>query len=87
MVSIGVVLAAEVDSGAGMMKSARAMASLNEELLHWLLVQLIGWSVAAVGKMEQIKEAPEPRLITSGQHKVASPIVAASKGTGIMFRT
>jgi hypothetical protein len=40
-------------------------------------------SVVAAGNMEQINESPS-RLITNGQQMVASPIVAASKGTGMM---
>jgi hypothetical protein len=40
-------------------------------------------SVVAFGKMEQINDSSS-RLITSGQQIVASPMVAASKGTGIM---
>jgi hypothetical protein len=40
-------------------------------------------SVVAVGSIEQTNESPS-RLITIGQQIVASPIVAASRGTGMM---
>lgn len=43
-------------------------------------------SVVAVGNIEQISKSPS-RFTTNGQHMVASPIVAASKGTGMVWRT
>lgn len=64
-----------------MLKSARSIASGNEALSNILPEQLFSWSVVAVDKIEQIRESPA-RFMTSGQHMVASPIVAASKGTG-----
>lgn len=64
-----------------MLKLARLIASWKQSLSKLLPWQLFITSVVAVGKTEQIRESAS-RLITSGQHMVASPIVAASKGTG-----
>ena len=41
--------------------------------------------MVAFGRIEQIKESPF-RFITNGQQIVASPIVAASRGTGMIYR-
>lgn len=43
-------------------------------------------SVVAVSNIEQIKEFPS-LFMTNGQQMVESPIVAASKGTGIIYKT
>lgn len=64
-------------------KSARLIASGKQGLRSLLLWHIISESVVAVGNIEQIKESPS-RFITSGQQMVASPIVAASSGTGTM---
>lgn len=66
-----------------MVKSARWIASGKEALLKLLPEQLFSRSVVAVDRIEQISESPS-RFITNGQQMVASPIVAASKGTGTM---
>lgn len=67
-----------------MVKSARAMASLNAGLSKRFVLHIISVSVVALERMEKIIESPS-RLKTSGQQMVAFPIVAASKGTGIMY--
>lgn len=59
------------------------MASGKESVVNFLLEQYIARSVVAAGSIEQIKESSS-RLITNGQQMVASPIVAASNGTGMM---
>jgi hypothetical protein len=69
-----------------MVKSARLIASGKHLLTNLLLEHIIPRSVVAVGNIEQIRESPS-RLITNGQQMVASPIVAASKGTGMIERT
>lgn len=66
-----------------MVKSARLIASGKQGLTSLLLWHIISRSVVAVGSIEQTSESPT-RFITNGQHIVASPIVAASKGTGII---
>jgi hypothetical protein len=66
-----------------MENSARLIASGKEGLTNLLLEHIIPRSVVAVGNIEQISESPS-RFTTNGQHMVASPIVAASKGTGMM---
>lgn len=66
-----------------MVKSARLIASGKQGLIILLLWHIFPRSVVAVGNMEQISSSPS-RFITSGQQSVASPIVAASKGTGMM---
>lgn len=48
-----------------------------------LLLHIIPRSVVAFGNIEQINESPS-RFITKGQQMVASPIVALSKGTGMI---
>ncbi len=65
------------------MKSARLIASEKQGLFILSLWHIISRSVVAVGNIEQIIESPS-RFITNGQQMVASPIVAASRGTGIM---
>jgi hypothetical protein len=72
-----------VGGGADMVKSARLIASGKEGLTKLLLEHIIPRSVVAVGNIEQISE-PLSRFITNGQQMVASPIVAASKGTGMI---
>jgi hypothetical protein len=69
--------------GAEMVKSARAIASGKQGLTSLSLEHIMLRSVVAFGRIEQIKESPS-RLMTIGQQMVASPIVAASRGTGIM---
>jgi hypothetical protein len=69
--------------GAEMMKSARLIASEKEGLTNLSLEHIIPRSVVAVGNIEQISESLS-RFITKGQQMVASPIVAASKGTGMI---
>jgi hypothetical protein len=64
-------------------KSARFIASGKAGLINLLLSHIMSRSVVAVGNIEQINESPS-RFITNGQQIVASPIVAASKGTGMM---
>lgn len=66
-----------------MVKSARLIASGKEGLTNLSLEHIIPRSVVAVGNIEQINESPS-RFITNGQQMVASPIVAASKGTGMI---
>ena len=66
-----------------MVKSARLIASGKQGLTVFLLWHIIFRSVVALGNIEQISEFPS-RFITKGQHIVASPIVAASKGTGMI---
>lgn len=68
-----------------MVKSARLIASGKASLIKLSVEHIISRSVVAVGRIEQISEPPS-RLITIGQQIVASPIVAASKGTGMMYR-
>lgn len=68
-----------------MVKSARLIASGKQGLGNLLLQHIISRSVVAFDSIEQIKESPS-RLITKGQQMVASPIVAASRGTGMMYR-
>jgi hypothetical protein len=64
-------------------KSARLIASGKAGLTSLLLWHAMSRSVVAVGNIEHINEFPS-RFITNGQQMVASPIVAASKGTGMM---
>jgi hypothetical protein len=64
-------------------KSARFIASGKAGLINFSLWHIMSRSVVAVGNIEQIIESPS-RFITNGQQMVASPIVAASKGTGMM---
>jgi hypothetical protein len=64
-------------------KLARLVASRKEGLSTLLLLHHTFGSTVAVGNIEQINESPLP-LMTNGQQMVASPIVAASKGTGTM---
>jgi hypothetical protein len=64
-------------------KSARLIASGKARLIKLSLWHIMSRSVVAAGKIEQINESPS-RFITNGQQIVASPIVAASKGTGMM---
>lgn len=68
------------------MKSARLIASGKQGLTSVLSWHIMFVSVVAVGKIEQINESPS-RFTTRGQQIVASPIVAASKGTGMIYRT
>jgi hypothetical protein len=68
------------------LKSALLIASGKQGLTNLLLEHIIFLSVAALGKIEQISASPS-RLITNGQQIVASPMVAASRGTGTMYRT
>lgn len=65
------------------MKSARLIASGKAALTSLSLPHIMSRSVVAVGNIEQINESPS-RFITNGQQMVASPIVAVSKGTGMM---
>jgi hypothetical protein len=48
------------------------------------LEHILPRSVVGVGSMEQVSESSS-RLNTTGEHIVASPIVAASSGTGMMY--
>jgi hypothetical protein len=73
-------------SEAERLKSALRIASGKQGLINLLLQHIISLSVVALGKMEQINAFPS-RLITNGQQMVASPMVAASSGTGTMYRT
>jgi len=66
-----------------MVKSARLTASGKQGLTNLLLWHIIPRSVVAVGNIEQMIESPS-RLNTNGQQMVAFPIVAASRGTGMM---
>jgi hypothetical protein len=66
-----------------MVKLARLIASGKAGLTNLLLEHIISRSVVAVGSIEQTSESPS-RTITNGQQIVASPIVAASNGTGII---
>jgi hypothetical protein len=66
-----------------MVKLARWMASGKAGLSNLFPEQCMFRSVVAVGSIEQTNESPS-RLITIGQQIVASPIVAASRGTGMM---
>jgi hypothetical protein len=66
-----------------MVNSARLIASGNKGLTNLSLWHIIPRSVVAVGNIEQISESPS-LFITNGQQMVASPIVAASKGTGMI---
>ena len=66
-----------------MVKSAHLIASGKQGLTKLLLEHIIPRSVVAFGRIEQISESPS-RFITNGQQIVASPIVAASIGTGII---
>jgi hypothetical protein len=61
-------------------KSARRIASAKEGLGSVGPEIIFSLSVVGVGSIEQISEFPS-RLITNGAQRVASPIVAASKGT------
>jgi hypothetical protein len=72
-----------VGGGAEMVKLARLIASGKEGLINLLLEHIIPRSVVAVGNIEHINESPS-RFITNGQQIVASPIVAMSKGTGMI---
>jgi hypothetical protein len=73
-------------SEAERLKSALRIASGKQGLINLLLQHIISLSVVALGKMEQINAFPS-RLITNGQQMVASPMVAASSGTGTIYRT
>jgi hypothetical protein len=64
-----------------MVKSARLTASGREGVCNVLAWQYMSLSVVGVGSIEQISKFPS-RFTTNGQQIVASPIVAASKGTG-----
>ena len=64
-------------------KSALEIASLNAGLERLELLQNIPVSVVALGRIEKTMESPS-RLKTTGQQMVASPMVAASSGTGMM---
>jgi len=66
-----------------MVKSARLTASGREGVFNVLSWQYMLPSVVGVGNIEQISES-QSRFTTTGQQIVASPIVAASKGTGMM---
>lgn len=59
------------------------MASLNDGLDKLEALQYIPESVVALGRIENTMASPS-RLKTTGQQMVASPMVAASSGTGIM---
>ena len=72
-----------VEGAANMAKSARLIASGKAGLCSLLLWHIIPLSVVAFGNIEQISESPS-RFITNGQQMVASPIVAVSKGTGMI---
>ncbi len=61
------------------------MASGKQGLCSLLLWHILPRSVVAFGRIEQINESPF-RFITNGQQIVASPIVAASRGTGMIYR-
>lgn len=65
------------------MKSAHFIASGKAGLTNLLLLHIMPRSMVALGNIEQIIESPS-RFITKGQQMVASPIVAASRGTGMM---
>lgn len=66
-----------------MVNSALCMASRKDGLSNLSVEHIMSTSVVAFGKMEHIND-PSSRLITSGQQIVASPMVAASKGTGMI---
>lgn len=66
-----------------MVKSARLIASGKQGLTSLLLEHIMPRSVVAFDNIEHTSESPS-RLMTNGQQMVASAIVAASKGTGIM---
>lgn len=72
-----------VGCGTDKVKSARFIASGKAGLFNVLPEHILSWSVVAVGSIEQTSESPS-RFITNGQQIVASPIVAASSGTGII---
>lgn len=61
------------------------IASGKAGLCNLLLLHIIPRSVVAVGSIEQTRESSS-RFITNGQQIVASPIVATSNGTGIIYR-
>lgn len=65
------------------MKSALLIASLKHGLTIVGLWHIMFVSVVALDNIEHIRELPS-RLITKGQQIVASPIVAWSKGTGMI---
>lgn len=66
-----------------MVRPARLIASGKDGLTSLLLEHIIPRSVVAVGSIEHMSESPS-RFMTKGQQMVASPIVAASKGTGMI---
>lgn len=72
-----------VGSFAAIVKLARLMASGKAGLSILLPWQNMFPSVVAVGSIEKINESSS-RFITRGQQIVASPIVAASNGTGMI---
>lgn len=67
------------------MKSARLMASENAWLSMVLSQHIFPLSVVAADRIEHTRNSPT-RFITRGQQIVASPIVAASRGTGMTYR-
>lgn len=75
------LLCATLGDWVEMVKSARWIASAKESLSNFSPKQLISRSVAAVDRIEHIRESSS-RFITSGQQIVACPIVAVSRGTG-----
>jgi len=48
-------------------------------------MHILSRSVVGVGSIEKVSESPS-RLNTTGEQIVASPIDAASRGTGTMYR-
>lgn len=68
-----------------MVKLALLIASGKASDLSVVELQHMFTSVVAVGRIEQMSELPSA-LMTSGQQMVASPMVAASSGTGTMYR-
>lgn len=62
------------------------MASLKASHFNVLPEHIFWLSFVGLGRIEQMIDVPS-RLMTTGQQIVASPMVAASKGTGMMYKT
>jgi hypothetical protein len=61
------------------------MASLKDVLCNEEPEHILPRSVVGVDSIEQVSESPS-RLTTTGEQIVASPIDAASSGTGMMYK-
>lgn len=70
--------------GAETFQSARRMAVRNDVLCKEDPEHIFPKSVVGVGSIEQMSDSPS-RLKTTGEQIVASPIEAASSGTGTMY--